>query len=206
MTAGYLAVGYFLLFAGLIWFAVGLAASPPPAKAQFFSNFFRPFFNPPPRHVAPPPAPVIPPSDALPPIQPQAALPPPPPPPDDKPYDDKLMRLAEILGSLHYLRELCGANEGQLWRQQMMDIVESEGTTAVRRARLINSFNDGYRGFRRTYRTCTDSANVAINRFLDEGTKIALALANPSKDSKKSAENNEAKKKPQETAHKEAKP
>ncbi len=29
---------------------------------------------------------------------------------DARPYDDKLMRLSEILGAVHYLRELCGAN------------------------------------------------------------------------------------------------
>ena len=35
---------------------------------------------------------------------------------DSKPYDDRLMRLSEILGAVHYLRELCGANDGQAWR------------------------------------------------------------------------------------------
>ncbi|WP_083226648.1 TIGR02301 family protein [Methyloligella halotolerans] len=152
----------------------------PAAKAQFF---WSPWFNDKPRSrpTRPPePAPAPPPGNDLPPIEPQAELPPPPPPPDDRPYDDKLLRLAEILGALHYLRELCGADEGQLWRQQMEELVKSEGTTAVRRARLVNSFNDGYRGFRRTYRNCNPSATTAIDRFTDEGAKIALALANPS--------------------------
>ena len=31
-----------------------------------------------------------------------------------KPYDEKLVRLSEILGAVHYLRELCGSNDGQL--------------------------------------------------------------------------------------------
>ena len=92
-----------------------------------------------------------------------------PPPPDDRPYDNKLMRLAEILGAVHYLRELCGAEEGQIWRDQMKDILRNEGTTAVRRAKLVNSFNDGYRGYRRTYRTCTQSATLATTRFSSEG-------------------------------------
>ena len=35
------------------------------------------------------------------------------------PFDGDLQRLAEILGSLHYLRGLCGANEGTKWRDQM---------------------------------------------------------------------------------------
>ena len=100
-----------------------------------------------------------------------------PPPPDDRPYDDKLMRLAEILGAIHYLRELCGATEGQVWREQMKEILRNEGTTAVRRAKLVNAFNDGYRGYRRSYRTCTQSATLATNRFSTEGATIAAALA-----------------------------
>jgi uncharacterized protein (TIGR02301 family) len=93
--------------------------------------------------------------------------------PDDRPYDDKLLRLSEILGAIHYLRELCGAAEGQVWRKQMQDIIESEGTTAIRRAKLVKGFNKGYRGYRRTYRSCTEPAKVAIDRFMDEGGAIA---------------------------------
>jgi uncharacterized protein (TIGR02301 family) len=87
------------------------------------------------------------------------------------------MRLAEILGAIHYLRELCGAQEGQLWRDQMKEILKNEGSTAVRRAKLVNSFNDGYRGYRRTYRTCTQSATLATARFSTEGAQIAASLA-----------------------------
>ena len=96
---------------------------------------------------------------------------------DNKPYDDRLMRLSEILGAVHYLRELCGAEEGQIWRDQMKEILRNEGTTAVRRAKLVNAFNDGYRGYRRTYRTCTQSATLATTRFSTEGATIAASLA-----------------------------
>lgn len=96
--------------------------------------------------------------------------------PDDRAYDDKLLRLSEILGAIHYLRELCGAHEGQVWRDQMRNIVESEGTTAIRRAKLVKGFNKGYRGYRRTYRSCTEPAKVAIDRFMDEGATLADVL------------------------------
>lgn len=95
---------------------------------------------------------------------------------DSKPYDDKLMRLSEILGAVHYLRELCGAEEGQLWRDRMRELMEAEGTTALRRARLTRSFNKGYMGYSRTYRTCTPSAETAVKRFLAEATDIATEL------------------------------
>ncbi len=50
----------------------------------------------------------------------------------------------------------------------------------MRRAKLVNSFNDGYRGYRRTYRSCTSSATLAISRFSIEGAQITAALAKPS--------------------------
>jgi len=142
----------------------------PVAEAQFFWWFDQPKRGPKPRAAKPKP-----PGDDLPPIVPRESSI--PPPPDDRPYDGKLMRLAEILGAVHYLRELCGAQEGQIWRDQMKEILRNEGTTAVRRAKLVNSFNDGYRGYRRTYRTCTQSATLATTRFSTEGATIAASLA-----------------------------
>jgi uncharacterized protein (TIGR02301 family) len=90
-----------------------------------------------------------------------------------KPYDQQVYQLAELLGAVHYLRELCGAEEGQTWRNQMRDLVSAEGTTALRRARLVDSFNKGYRGYARTYRTCTKPALQAIDRFMEQGATLA---------------------------------
>jgi len=95
---------------------------------------------------------------------------------DDKPYDAQLLRLVEILGAIHYLRELCGANEGQLWREQMKTLLQSEGTTAIRRAKLVKRFNKGYRGYRRTYRACNETALIAIEHFMEEGTQLTALL------------------------------
>lgn len=96
--------------------------------------------------------------------------------PDTKPYDERLLRLSEILGAVHYLRELCGADEGQVWRQRMGELLQAEGSSALRRARLTRSFNKGYRSYSRTYNTCSPSAQTAINRFLTEGAQIADGL------------------------------
>jgi uncharacterized protein (TIGR02301 family) len=89
------------------------------------------------------------------------------------PYEGDMQRLAEILGALHYLRAICGANEGQTWRNEMQALVDAEAPGGERRDRLIASFNRGYRGFQQTYRNCTPAANLAIRRYLDEGAKIA---------------------------------
>jgi uncharacterized protein (TIGR02301 family) len=96
---------------------------------------------------------------------------------DGKPYDDKLMRLSEILGAVHYLRELCGGNDGQAWRDRMRELMDTEGSSALRRARLTRSFNNGYRAYSRTYSACSQSAQTAITRFLAEGADIAETLA-----------------------------
>ena len=89
------------------------------------------------------------------------------------PFDSELFRLAEILGALHYLREICDAREGQKWRDEMQALIEAEAPTGERRAKMVASFNRGYRGFQQAHRTCTPAADVAIRRFLDEGAKIA---------------------------------
>jgi uncharacterized protein (TIGR02301 family) len=96
--------------------------------------------------------------------------------PDGKPYDDKLMRLSEILGAVHYLRELCGNNDGQLWRDRMRELLDSEAASSGRRAKLSRSFNDGYRSYSRTYQSCTQTAQIAIDRFLTEGAQLADTL------------------------------
>ena len=95
---------------------------------------------------------------------------------ETKPYDERLLRLSEILGAVHYLRELCGSNDGQLWRDRMRELMDAEGSSALRRAKLTRSFNNGYRSYSRTYNTCTSSAQTAINRFLAEGAELADAM------------------------------
>ena len=89
------------------------------------------------------------------------------------PFDGDLQRLSEILGALHYLRSLCGSNEGQKWREQMEALVEAEAPSGERRQRMVASFNRGYRGFQQTYRSCTPAADIAIRRYFDEGARIA---------------------------------
>jgi uncharacterized protein (TIGR02301 family) len=92
---------------------------------------------------------------------------------DTMPFDGDLQRLAEILGSLQYLRTVCSSNEGQKWRNEMQSLIDAEVPSGERRRKIIASFNRGYRGYQQTYRTCTPAADVAIRRYFDEGAKIA---------------------------------
>lgn len=89
------------------------------------------------------------------------------------PFDGDLQRLAEILGGLQHLRTICGAREGQMWRNEMQALLDAEAPSGERRDRMIASFNRGYRGFQQSYRTCTPAAELAIRRYLEEGARIA---------------------------------
>jgi uncharacterized protein (TIGR02301 family) len=101
-----------------------------------------------------------------------AAQPEPPPPP----YEKELLRLSEILGSLAFLRKLCAASDAAEWPKRMQALIESEGTTPGRRARLAGAYNRGYQSFALTYRTCTASAAEAVVRYLNEGEQLAHNL------------------------------
>jgi uncharacterized protein (TIGR02301 family) len=87
--------------------------------------------------------------------------------------DDSLSRLSEILGALHYLRGICDAGEGNRWRSEMQALLETEGNTSERKARMTAAFNRGFRGYQQTYRTCTAAAGTATQRYLEEGAKLS---------------------------------
>jgi uncharacterized protein (TIGR02301 family) len=92
------------------------------------------------------------------------------------PFDHDLQRLAEILGSLHFLRAICGTNEGQKWRNEAQVLIDTEAPNGERHEQMIASFNRGFRAFQQSYRTCTPAADFAIRRYLAEGAKIAREI------------------------------
>lgn len=93
----------------------------------------------------------------------------------EAPFEPGLMRLAEILGSLHFLRNLCGEH-GEQWRAEMEQLLASENPDPARRARFIASFNRGYRSFG-GYTQCTASAREAISRYMQEGGNLSRDIA-----------------------------
>lgn len=97
--------------------------------------------------------------------------------PTAPPYEKEIQRLAEVLGAVHYLRRLCGADEGQTWRSMMQQLIDAETPSSDRRAKLVDSFNRGYRGFEQTYRSCTETAVWVIDNYMSEGADIAQRIA-----------------------------
>jgi uncharacterized protein (TIGR02301 family) len=93
------------------------------------------------------------------------------------PYEPQLLKLAEIIGSLAYLRTLCETREAQDWRERMGTLLDSEGRSPQRRERLAGAYNRGYRAYSATHRTCSDGTQEASARLAQEGEKLAKALA-----------------------------
>lgn len=134
-----------------------------PAAAQFFQF---PFGQQPPQQPQRP-RPALPQRQKLlPQLEPSLSAAP-------TPYDPDLQRLAEILGALHFLRGICGANEGQKWRDEALALIDAEAPSGPRHDQMVQAFNRGYSGFQQSYRTCTPAANVATHRYLQEGAQIA---------------------------------
>jgi uncharacterized protein (TIGR02301 family) len=92
------------------------------------------------------------------------------------PYEAEMQRLSEIMGALHFLDQLCGEAGSSPWRDEMTALLEAEQPAADRRARMVDSFNRGYESYRSVYRTCEDSAEIAMQRYHDEGVRIATDI------------------------------
>lgn len=102
-----------------------------------------------------------------------------PPPVEDKPppYEQRLIRLAEILGSVHYLRNLCLNQPQDSWRRSMQELIDKEtADEPKRRERMTAAFNRGYRTFASVYTACTEPATLAEERYRAEGATLASEI------------------------------
>jgi uncharacterized protein (TIGR02301 family) len=107
---------------------------------------------------------------------PVAAAPVPDAPP---PYEPQLLRLAEILGALTHLTDVCGSKDAAQWRTKMQALLDTEGDkNRLEKERLAGAYNRGFRGYALSYRSCTPNAEAIIGRFLSEGGRIADEVVN----------------------------
>ncbi len=92
------------------------------------------------------------------------------------PYDVPLLRLGEVLGSISYLRELCGAPQED-WRRTMRQLLDSDAANEpARRERLTAAYNRGYRSFAAVHTSCTLAARTAEERYRNEGATLATEI------------------------------
>lgn len=93
------------------------------------------------------------------------------------PYDERLERLSEILGAVHYLRNLCMDKAEDNWRASVQRLIDMEaGSEPKRKEKLTAAFNRGYRSFAAIYTACTESAVVAEERYRNEGATLATEI------------------------------
>lgn len=98
-------------------------------------------------------------------------------PPQIVPYDRDLLRLSEILGSMHYLRGLCNPEEKDRWREKMQRLISMEaGKEPQRKQKLTAAFNRGYRSFAALHASCTSAALEAEERYRAEGATLAAEI------------------------------
>jgi uncharacterized protein (TIGR02301 family) len=117
----------------------------------------------PPRPAAPPP---------------QVQTPPEPPPPV---YEPLMLELAEVMGALSVMSEVCRRPGdtipvGDAWRAKMAGLIELEAQTQGMRDRLAGAYNRGALTYRTTYRSCTRAGRVALERLLTDGARIAAEI------------------------------
>ena len=103
-------------------------------------------------------------------VTPAPDLPPPP-------YEARLLRLAEILGSLQYLRNLCNSEGETGWRETMQALIDSETAGEPRRReQLTAGYNRGFRAFASVYTSCTEAALVAEERYRHEAATLVAEI------------------------------
>jgi uncharacterized protein (TIGR02301 family) len=112
---------------------------------------------------------------------PTAAAPPPTPAAPEAerppPYQPQLLRLAEMMGALAYLRDLCGSGDGATFRSKMEALLDAEGIVDSRRQLLAGAYNRGFHDYETTYRVCTPAAMEVVARFLNETARLAAEMA-----------------------------
>ena len=92
-------------------------------------------------------------------------------------YEPDLLKLAEIMGSLAFLRQLCTGPDALRWRARMQELLEVEGTSTGRKERLAGAYNRGFSSYALTYRNCTGSAQEATARLSDDGDRISRRIS-----------------------------
>ena len=92
------------------------------------------------------------------------------------PYDADMQRLSEIMGALHFLQQLCEGVGASPWRDEMTALLDAEQPDPSRGARMVDAFNRGYESYRSVHRSCGASAQLAMQRYHDEGMRIAVDI------------------------------
>jgi uncharacterized protein (TIGR02301 family) len=97
--------------------------------------------------------------------------------PEVAPYEADLLRLAELMGALSYLRDLCKDGDGARFRDEISKLIAADSRPAEAKDQLAGAFNRGFDSYRMTYRSCTSNARTVIDAYLEETQRLAKDVA-----------------------------
>lgn len=92
-------------------------------------------------------------------------------------YEDNLKALAEVLGNLHHVRPLCHPEDGERWRERMMELIRIEKPSTQQKDAMVARFNDGYDAAGKRFPQCTPGAETFARERAAEGEAITRRLA-----------------------------
>ena len=102
---------------------------------------------------------------------------PPPAVPSLPPYEPQLLQLAELSGTIAYLRGLCHDADAPLWRERIGALIQSTAKSPEQRGALIGAYNRGYGSYALTYHRCTRNAHVIIDRAMMKSQAITTTIS-----------------------------
>ena len=88
-----------------------------------------------------------------------------------------MLRLAEIMGALHYVQGLCDPANSEFWRDRMQEMLRLEKPSLEQKNALTLQFNAGYDAASTKFSSCTDEARTLASAKATEGEAIAQSLA-----------------------------
>lgn len=93
------------------------------------------------------------------------------------PYEQGLLRLVTIIGSLEFLHPLCDLQNKGVWKAQMANLLEAEEPSPARRARMMATYNKSFEVLEQVHRTCTSTVQLILQRYEAEAVELTRTLA-----------------------------
>jgi uncharacterized protein (TIGR02301 family) len=112
-------------------------------------------------------------------------VPEPPPAPVEgppPPFQPQLLKLAETMGSIAFLADLCPdlhapGEDGTMWRGKAANLAEAEANGPRLKGLLAGAYNRGYLSYEVNYQACTEAAKLSFVRDLAAINTLAAELA-----------------------------
>lgn len=90
-------------------------------------------------------------------------------------YTKKINLLAESLGALQFIEQLCNKNQTD-WRQYMRDLMAAQHGSQERQAEIIGHFNHSYNSLTINYTSCTSTAKKLYKYHVDQSKALIKEL------------------------------